>query len=97
MAPLGSVPKGWLQNVKLRPLVEFELAQPIRSQDFRASINSTLPHSEPNPTNILVSPVSIDAIEVHPALVKTFFKENNTLNSAVYFRDRRECDHQVLG
>ena len=61
--------KGWLPRAKLRPLVEIELARPIRGQDFRASINSTLPHSEPNPTNILVSPVNIDAIEVHPALV----------------------------
>ena len=25
--------------------------------------------------------------------MKTFFKENNTLNSAVYFRDCREGDH----
>ena len=38
--------KAWLQNVKLRPLIEIKLARPIRSQDFRASINSTLPHSK---------------------------------------------------
>ena len=37
--------KGWLQNVKLRPLVEIKLARPIRSQDFRASINSIVPNT----------------------------------------------------
>ena len=31
--------KGWLQTVKLRPLVEIKLARPIRSQYFRFSIN----------------------------------------------------------
>ena len=31
--------KGWLQTVKLRPLVEIKLAWPIRSQYFRFSIN----------------------------------------------------------
>ena len=37
--------KGWLQNVKLMPLVEIKLARPIRSQDFRASINSIFPNT----------------------------------------------------
>ena len=31
--------KGWLQTVKLRPLVEIKLARPIRSQYFKFSIN----------------------------------------------------------
>ena len=31
--------KGWLQTVKLRPLVKIKLARPIRSQYFRFSIN----------------------------------------------------------
>ena len=39
MAPLELVPKGWLQTVKLRPLVDIKLARPIRSQYFRFSIN----------------------------------------------------------
>ena len=56
--------KGWLQNVKLRPLVEIKLARPIRSQDFRASINSIVPNT---------SLVNIDALllimKYIPALV----------------------------
>ena len=36
--------KGWVQNVKLGPLVEINLARPMRSQDFWGSMNSILPH-----------------------------------------------------
>ena len=36
---LSSYWKGWLQTVKLRPLVKIKLARPIRSQYFRFSIN----------------------------------------------------------
>ena len=60
--------KGWLQNVKLRPLVEIKLARPIRSQDFRASIN--MQHIA---AHILVSLVNINAVllimKYIPALV----------------------------
>ena len=37
--------KGWLQTVKLRPLVEIKLARPIRNQYFRFSINNPQDHS----------------------------------------------------
>ena len=41
MAKVSCCSKGWLQNVKLGPLVEIKLTRPIRRQYFRFSINKS--------------------------------------------------------
>ena len=46
-----------LKRLPTWPLVETKLARPIRSQDFKTSINSILPHT----IHILVSPVNSNA------------------------------------
>ena len=65
-----------LKRLPTWPLVETKLARPIRSQDFKTSINSILPHT----IHILVSPVNSNAwctrsISDSGLLVKTVMED----------------------